>query len=165
VLVVRRATAADAAEITRLRRVMFASMGVDCDAVAWEPACIAFFEAHLGGQDVVAMVVDAPDGHGLAASGVIELSRLIPSPNAPAGTSGYISTISTDARWRRRGMAAAVMEALLAVARDRGVDNVDLHATDEGRPLYERLGFEARGGSPALRLRLHPPREQAVTPH
>jgi ribosomal protein S18 acetylase RimI-like enzyme len=151
---VRRAVPADAVEVTRLRRLMFTSMGLDCDATDWEPACIAFFERHFGTADVVAMVVDAPDGTGLAASGVIELSREIPSPRAPRGTNAYISTISTDPRWRRRGMAAAIMTALVAVAREAGTDNVDLHATAEGRPLYERLGFVERPGNPALRLRL-----------
>jgi len=151
---VRRAVPADAAEVTRLRRLMFTSMGLDCDATDWEPACIAFFEQHFGSPDVVAMVVDAPDGIGLAASGVVELSREIPSPRAPRGTNAYISTISTDPRWRRQGMAAAIMTALVAVARDAGIDNVDLHATAEGRPLYERLGFVERMGNPALRLHL-----------
>ena len=151
---VRRAVPADAAEVTRLRRLMFTAMGLDCDGVDWEQPCIAFFERHLGGTDVVAMVVDAPDGAGLAASGVIEMSRQIPSPRAPRGTNAYISTISTDPRWRRRGMAAAIMDALIDVARAAGIDNVDLHATAEGRPLYERLGFAERRGNPALRLPL-----------
>jgi GNAT superfamily N-acetyltransferase len=151
---VRRAVPADAVEVTRLRRVMFTSMGLDCDTVDWEPACVAFFERHFGTPDVVAMVVDAPDGSGLAASGVIELSRQIPSPRAPRGTNAYISTICTDPRWRGQGMAAAIMAALVAVARDAGIDNVDLHATEEGRPLYERLGFAERRGNPALRLAL-----------
>jgi GNAT superfamily N-acetyltransferase len=151
---VRRAVPADAAEITRLRRLMFMAMGLDCDRTDWQQPCVAFFEHHLGADDVVAMVVDAPDGAGLAASGVIELSRQIPSPRAPRGTNAYISTISTDPRWRRRGMAAAIMDALLEVARDAAIDNVDLHATAQGRPLYERLGFAERPGNPALRLPL-----------
>ena len=151
---VRRAVAADAVEITRLRRLMFTAMGVDCDTVDWEPACIEFFRQRLGTDDVVAMVVDAPDGDGLAASGVIELTHTIPSPRARHGTSAYISTISTDPRWRRRGMAAAIMDALLDVARAAGTDNVELHATAEGRPLYERLGFRDRPGNPALVLAL-----------
>ena len=46
------------------------------------------------------------------------------------------------------------MDALIGVAREAGTDNVDLHATAEGRPLYERLGFVERLGNPALRLAL-----------
>ena len=68
---VRRAVPADAAEVTRLRRLMFESMGLDCDAVDWEAACTGFFEAHFGTADVVGVVVDAPAGDGLAATGVI----------------------------------------------------------------------------------------------
>ena len=154
---VRRAVPADAAEVTRLRRLMFASMGLDCDAVDWEPACIAFFERTSGRPTSWPWWSDAPDGDGpaLAASGVIELSRARSRrPESPRGTTAYISTISTDPRWRRRGMAAAIMDALLDVARAAGTDNVDLHATAEGRPLYERLGFVERPGNPALRLAL-----------
>jgi ribosomal protein S18 acetylase RimI-like enzyme len=151
---VRRAVPDDAVEVTRLRRLMFEAMGVDCDAADWEPACIAFLAEGFTRPAVVGMVVDAPDGAGLAASGVIELTRTIPSPRSQRGTAAYISTISTDPRWRRRGMAAAIMDALLAVAGAAGTDNVDLHATDEGRPLYERLGFTERLGNPALRLDL-----------
>ena len=167
---VRTATPADAREITRLRRLMFTAMGLDCDVAAWEEACVEWFERNLGPGgvgDVVGVVVDAPDGSArLVACGVIELSRSIPSPRSPRGTSAYISTISTEPTWRRRGMAAAIMDALLTVARARGVDNVDLHATEAGRPLYERLGFVERPGAPALRLSLvDPPRTAAATAH
>jgi ribosomal protein S18 acetylase RimI-like enzyme len=163
---VRIATPADAVEITRLRRLMFTSMGVDCDARRWGDACVAFFEQRLGTDDVIAMVVDAADGSGLAACGVVELARRIPSPGAPRGTNAYISTISTDPRWRRQGMASAIIRALVAVARERGTDLVDLHATDEGRSVYERLGFVDRGGNPALRLSLvDPPSRPAATAH
>ena len=45
---VRRAVSADAREVTRLRRLMFASMGLDSHGSDWEPACVAFFEQHFG---------------------------------------------------------------------------------------------------------------------
>ena len=145
--VVRRATAADAAEITRLRRIMFASMGLDCDAVAWEPACVAFFEAHLRAtRTSVAIVVDAPDGQDLAASGVIEFSRPIPSPHAPPArpatsapsppTPGGVGGAWPPPSWRRCS----------AVARTR---------------RRQRRPPRHRRGSPAVRTtRLRRPRRQ-----
>jgi ribosomal protein S18 acetylase RimI-like enzyme len=145
---------------------MFESMGLDVGATGWQPACIAFFERHLASTDVIGVVVDAPDGNGLAASGVIEFTQSIPSPRVPSGRQSYISTISTDPRWRRRGFAAAVMTELLEQATARAVDIVDLHATEEGRPLYERLGFVDRPGAPALRLALtDPPQAGLATAH
>lgn len=56
----------------------------------------------------------------------------------------YASTgmiiVSPDAQ--RRGIGAAMMDALLADAAGRAII---LNATEEGRPLYERLGFVANG--------------------
>ena len=43
---------------------------------------------------------------------------------------------------RRRGIARQIAEALLRIAAQRGIPVVTLHASDEGRPLYERLGFQ-----------------------
>jgi hypothetical protein len=80
---------------------MFEAMGVNAPAAAWEPACIAFLAEGFGTPDVVGMVVDAPDGGGLAASGVIELTRTIPSPRSPHGT-------STPPRRAARSMNALV---------------------------------------------------------
>lgn len=43
--------------------------------------------------------------------------------------------------WRRRGVAEALMRAVLEALAGRGIRRVVLHASDEGRRLYERLGF------------------------
>ena len=49
-------------------------------------------------------------------------------------------------------MAAAIMASLIDVARAAGTDNVELHATEQGRPLYDRLGMDRRSRSePGLR--------------
>ena len=37
----------------------------------------------------------------------------------------------------------ATLERLHQWARDRGLSAVALHASDDGRPLYETLGYEA----------------------
>jgi GNAT superfamily N-acetyltransferase len=44
---------------------------------------------------------------------------------------------------RRRGLARALMDAILDWCRERSISRVSLHASDEGRPLYEGLGFTA----------------------
>jgi GNAT superfamily N-acetyltransferase len=43
---------------------------------------------------------------------------------------------------RRRGIGYAVTATLMNAARDRGATHAILHASEAGRPLYERLGFE-----------------------
>jgi ribosomal protein S18 acetylase RimI-like enzyme len=154
----RLATVDDADELTRLRSLMFEAMGRDTSSAAWRAACAAHFRTGLSGGGHLAGIVVEDAGGGLAACGIIEFVDRIPSPHSPSGRWAYISTISTDPAHRRRGMAAAVMDGLLGPAHARRLDRVELHATELGRPLYERLGFRLREGAPEMTLSLlHPP--------
>jgi len=76
--------------------------------------------------------IDAPDGRGLA--GAVVLTRWGP---------GFASVgmMLVAARYGRRGLGRALMEHLLRAAGENAL--VTLFATDMGRPLYEKLGFEA----------------------
>jgi GNAT superfamily N-acetyltransferase len=56
-----------------------------------------------------------------------------------------IYAVGTVEQWRRRGRARALVEHVLADARDRGARTASLQSTRMGRPLYESLGFEAVG--------------------
>jgi ribosomal protein S18 acetylase RimI-like enzyme len=82
---------------------------------------------------------------------------MIPRP----GTSGGIEVretqvvnVYTEVAWRRRGIAALVMRQLLDYTSANKLNRVSLHASDDGRPLYESLGFE-----PTNEMRLAPPAE------
>lgn len=48
---------------------------------------------------------------------------------------------STMPAWRRRGLYRALVSARAAVALDRGVAHLQVDASDESRPILERLGF------------------------
>jgi GNAT superfamily N-acetyltransferase len=136
---------ADASELVRLRAVMFGEMGLDVSGSLWRARCAEYFTVALSGPDLVGAVVDAPGG-GLAATGVAEFVRRIPGPVNPGGHWAYLSSICTDPQWRRRGLARLVLGELLAQAERRGVHRVDLHATPDGRALYEESGFAPKAG-------------------
>ena len=70
---------------------------------------------------------------------------------ASFGETGWIGALGVVPRARRRGLGAALTEACVAWLRERGARTVLLHATDAGRPVYERVGFEAEGRSRAWR--------------
>jgi GNAT superfamily N-acetyltransferase len=74
--------------------------------------------------------IDAPDGRGLA--GAVVLTRWGPDLAS-------VGMMLVAARYGRRGLGRALMEHLLAAAGDA---TVTLFATDMGRPLYEKLGFQ-----------------------
>jgi ribosomal protein S18 acetylase RimI-like enzyme len=143
---VRRAGVADAAELTRLRVVMFEDMGRDpalFDA-AWRRRCTEQFAARLADRErFAAFVVDWPGGRGcgLAACAAGWVNDHLVGAYNPIGRIGYLANVSTDRDCRRRGHALAVTRALLDWLRGTGIGAVDLHATPEAEPLYRSLGF------------------------
>lgn len=153
---VRRAGGDDAAELTRLRVVMFTDMGADVALMdeAWRAKMRSHLVARLAERDrFAAFVVDAPGAGGLAASAVGWLNRYLPSGPNPSGDVGYIASMSTDVDFRGRGYARATLTALVDWMRSLRVHHVDLHATAPGERLYRSLGF-APPRDPALTLRL-----------
>ena len=48
--------------------------------------------------------------------------------------------------WRSRGVGAALLGALIALARERSMPRVTLHAQTHAAGFYRRFGFSERGG-------------------
>src|SRR5437660_3535230 len=63
-----------------------------------------------------------------------------------------ILNMYVEAGYRRRGVARALMEVMIAWCRENGFAQVSLHASDAGRLLYEKLGFKPTN---EMRLDLH----------
>jgi len=55
---------------------------------------------------------------------------------------GTVYNVYTYPGHRKKGIAAKVMQALLDEAKSLDVASVDLLSTVDGKPLYEKLGFE-----------------------
>jgi len=149
---VRRATAADADELVRLRGLLLATMGADLSDDRWRQAALALLRARLDEPDptLVAFVVDRPGG--LAACVVGAVDHRLGGPGGSTGRAGYVYNVVTEPEHRRRGHSRRCMAALLDWYRENDVSAVDLRASPEGEPLYAALGF-VRTRDPAMRLR------------
>ena len=53
----------------------------------------------------------------------------------------WLGMVLTRRDFQHRGLASRLVEHTLAVAGDLGIDTVKLDATDQGQPIYEKLGF------------------------
>ncbi len=81
-----------------------------------------------------------PDGS-IAAGAGLWLMDWPPHMIGPGRWRGNIVNVYTEPGCRRRGLARRLMETALDWCRRNGVRAVILHASDEGRPLYEKMGF------------------------
>ncbi|HXQ22618.1 MAG TPA: GNAT family N-acetyltransferase [Candidatus Acidoferrales bacterium] len=140
--VVRAAIHADAAVIAHHRAAMFRDMGLipDDEVPAHETASRAYLAMALPSGEYLGWVVEV-SGEVVAGGGVL-VRRMLPRPGWPqGGEEAYVLNMYTEPAHRRRGLARALMETILAWCRARLITRVSLHASDDGRPLYESLGF------------------------
>ncbi len=78
----------------------------------------------------------------------VQLRPIVPRPGAGAddlelGPEAIILNVYVEPDWRRRGVGEALMHAVMAALAARGIRRIVLHASKDGRRLYERLGFVA----------------------
>ncbi|MEU2509841.1 GNAT family N-acetyltransferase [Streptomyces sp. NPDC007863] len=136
----RRADRRDAAELTRLRRIMLDATRPTPEG-EWVTACEAAFADSLGGPCFVAFVVDTPDGAGLAPCAVDTYTPRFPSPTSDSPFHGGIHSVATNPAWRRRGYGHAVATATMQWLADQGCSSLRLNASPDGLPLYTELAF------------------------
>ena len=75
--------------------------------------------------------------------------QVAPTVRNVEGRVAYVLGMYVVPEQRRRGIARALMNATIDCATEKRAPLITLHASDEGRILYEQLGFTA---APEMRL-------------
>ena len=65
----------------------------------------------------------------------------IPTPGHPTGNRAHLMNVYTAPDHRRRGLARRLLTVLHREAAKRGVTEITLDATEQGRRLYESMGY------------------------
>ena len=146
---IRRATAADAGVLARHRAEMFRDMGELPDDLydALIDAARAYITQAITDGRYIGWVAELDAGSREVVGGAgVQLRELLPRPDVARerlvrGPQGLVVNVYTERAWRRRGVADALMRELLRWCRGNGIESIVLHASGEGRPLYEKLGF------------------------
>ena len=138
---IRRATVNDASALAELRLAFQLHFRPVPDEARLRAQVRKYLRRRLPTEECVAWVGES--GGGVVASGVIVIyERMI---RDGVGHEGYVQSMFTRPDHRRRGVAAAIVERMIEFAKEREIDLI-LNATDEGRPIYERAGFEPASG-------------------
>ena len=148
---VRPATVADISVLAHHRASMFHDMGTlpVHQMAALEAATASYLRDAMPSGEYLAWVAEAPDAHPPIVGGAgVQLRSILPRPrpgheDLELGPEAIVLNVYVESSWRRRGAADALMRALLQELAQRGIRRVVLHASEDGRRLYERLGFVA----------------------
>jgi predicted GNAT family N-acyltransferase len=125
-------------------------MGVKVELLPWEKArplaAPIRFAVFVGEQNVPADIeldeLDAKSLHAVAfdeAGRAIGTGRFLPE--------GKIGRMAVTKEWRRRGVGAALLEALVREAQRRGLAEVKLSAQVHAAQFYRAHGFVAEGNA------------------
>jgi len=121
---------------------MFREMGYRDEAVL-DQMCQSFrpwLERRMRENEYLAWF--AVDHDGAIAAGLgLWLMDWPPHMIGPGAPRGNILNVYTRPESRRMGLARRLMDAALAWCSQNGVRAVILHSSDDGRRLYESLGF------------------------
>ncbi|WP_143309699.1 GNAT family N-acetyltransferase [Chitinophaga vietnamensis] len=101
----------------------------------------AYLREHLPKGDFVNWL--ALDRNEVVASAGIVFYNQPPLYHNLEGKVAYILNVFTLPAYRRRGIAHGLFERIVEEARRRNTGKLSLHATPDGRSLYEQFGFLA----------------------
>ena len=109
-----------------------------------------FFHTMMARDQLVEYV--AEEGGQIVATGAVCFYEFPPSYINPSGRVAYVTNMYTRPEFRRQGLATRMLDLAVAECRRRGVVRLFLAASQMGRPVYERYGFQAAGNWYSLSL-------------
>jgi GNAT superfamily N-acetyltransferase len=139
---IRRDSADDLDLLCRMRLAFLADhRGVDVESLGEDLAAAtrAVIAAGQAAGTMLSWLAEDDD----RAVGLVSLLllQMPPRPVDVRTAEGYVINMYVEPAARRGGVGRALLGACVTAARARGLRRLLLHATDDGRPLYEGVGF------------------------
>jgi GNAT superfamily N-acetyltransferase len=135
---VREAGVADAASLATLR-ALFLGGGEAGEAFA---AAVATWLREEGERRTTWLA--ERDGAAIGMASLFEYRRM-PKPGLRASRWGYVSNMFVREEHRDAGVGAALLDAVIAAAEERGYARLVLSPSERSVPFYERAGFVVPG--------------------
>ena len=141
-ITIREGTAADIAEIAHQRRRMCEDMNyTDADVLsAMVNATADYLKKAIPEGSFRSWL--ACDNGRVVAGGAVVISSWPAHAYDLECRRATILNVYTEPEYRRRGIARRIMEDMITWCKQEGFARVSLHASNQGRHLYESLGFE-----------------------
>ncbi len=142
-LIIREATPDDVPEILRQRRAMYLDMDyADSPELAEMLAtCEPYLRRSLADGSFRSWL--ALLGQKIVGGGAVIISPWLSHPHDLECRRATILNVYVYPEFRRRGVARMLMKTMMDWCRQQNFASVFLHASKDGRPLYDSLGFES----------------------
>src|SRR4051794_20297360 len=134
----REATPQDAPALAHQRRQMFDAISQmpQSEGDAMEAAILGYIQRAMPAGTFKSWIVEHAGS--IVAGGGLQLRTLMPRPGyVHQEPEGLIVSMWTEPEHRRRGLGRQIIEAILAWGESDGITRFTLHASNDGRPLYE----------------------------
>lgn len=140
-IIYRKTTKADMKILMKLRLEMLREVNGLSGEYEYDENFI--FESRRYFESGEQTTVIASDGETLVGCASLSYTWIMPTFSYPTGNRAHLMNVYTRADYRRRGISKKMVEILIDEAKENGVTEISLDATEMGRPLYESLGFKA----------------------
>jgi GNAT superfamily N-acetyltransferase len=140
---IRAATVDDVPTLVRHRRMMWWDMGRRDEGALdlMENGAREYFNAAVRDGSYRGFLAVNERGEVIGGGGVV----ISPWPGVLGQREpkrAMILNMYVEREYRCRGIARELMKTMIAWCKENGFLRVGLHASDEGKPLYESLGFQ-----------------------
>lgn len=98
-----------------------------------------YLRKHMETEDL--LLLAAEEEGSLVAACMVCFYETCPMVDNPSGKYGELRNVYTKPAYRRKGISEKLVRMALEKAKERGVTKMRLHYTDDGLPLYQKLGF------------------------
>lgn len=140
---VRPTSISDIHQLTQWRMRVLREVFADATDVGWEALEAAnrrFYIEHISAETLEAVWAINCEGTVMGCGDVCYQSEL-PSPDNVSGKNAYLMNIYVLPAFRRNGVGEAIVNTLVAKAKERKCGKIYLETTDCGQHLYRRCGF------------------------
>ena len=142
---IRKATNADIDALIKARcRTMREVCGFSEDYEFSAEFIEATKEYFLHGDGTTVLAIDdSCEPPQIVGNATLCYTNMMPTFSHPSGKRAHLMNVHVEKEFRRKGIARKMIELLVDEAKERGVTEISLDATDDGRKLYETMGWHA----------------------
>jgi len=98
-----------------------------------------YFAKHIHAGDFIALIAKVQEK--IASAAFLVTQERPANPSFITGITGTLLNVITYPEYRKRGIASQIVQKMINEAEKLGVSSIDLSSTEQGKTLYEKIGF------------------------